>query len=500
MQLELELDQVQKRLDALNNEKFGKKSERRGRPDKNKGEKPPRKKPSRTGPTPQDNLEKSEQLHLLDEPDQICPNCADPLLPIEGKTEDDEVIDIVERTYRVKIHKKQVYRCRCCKETDTALGPPALFPHNGRYSPAFAVSVAVDKYRDNIPLTKQVLRMANVGLNVTSQTLWDQLCRMYTLLLPTLMVLHQRILQSALVHVDETTWRLMKPGASKKWWVWVISDGLRVFFLLAPTRGQAAARELLRNYAGIVMADRYAVYEALEKARSNAGGAQMVIGSDGESVELYTPDYTLAACWSHCRRGFVKAEKNDNRAAHPLDLIAELYAIEAQAKKAVAHIEDDDERNVRLLEERRRLRSERSAPVIARLKSWADKAVVIPKTPLAKAIAWMNNGWTQLSRFLADPRIPLDNNLAERLVRAFVLGRKVYYGSRSEHGTRVAALFYSLMGSCRLLGIDAQAYLNEAVLRAIANPGSAFLPEDFAALMEEREREERLGHDEVAGK
>jgi len=71
-----------------------------------------------------------------------------------------------------------------------------------------------------------------------------------------------------------------------------------------------------------------------------------------------------------------------------------------------------------------------------------------------------------------------------------VLGRKVHQGSRSVKGTRVAALFYSLVKSCKLVGVDVRAYLMEATRRAIANPGSVFLPEDFARINAERDADD----------
>ena len=67
------------------------------------------------------------------------------------------------------------------------------------------------------------------------------------------------------------------------------------------------------------------------------------------------------------------------------------------------------------------------------------------------------------------------------VLRGVVLGRNVFHGARSETGTRVAALFYSLIESCKMAGVDAQAYLIEAARRALDDRNAVFLPEDFAA-------------------
>jgi len=502
--LKFELRAAQRRIDELCRDKFGQRSERRGR----KGSDTQKKKKAKQtghGPNPQANLPRDPQLHLLDEADQVCPKCdpARPLEPWEGKTEDSEEITVVERTFRVNLHQRQIYLCGGCGFVETAFGPKRLIP-GGRYSPEFAATVATDKYRDHLPLNRQSKRMGEAGLVVTRQTLWDQIEQLYVLLLPSYLALQTRILESEVVYADETSWRFMKKGSTRRWWVWGATDGRRVFFLLAPTRGQAAARELLGDFSGVLMADRYSVYLALEKERTRIGGRQvlMLVDEDeptaqpgyfnpavgtrdpaGGAVRMPTPDYTLAACWMHARRGFIKAARHgEAKAEEVLDLIAELYAVEAEAKAEVAQITDRDEREAALIEARRHLRAERSKPIIDTLRGWLDSTLTVPGLPLDKAVNWINNGWRQLTRFLEDPRIPLDNGIAEQAVRGVVLGRRTHAGSRSRDGTQVAAMFYSFVESCRLAEVDVRAYLTEAARRALEDREIAFLPEDFAAM------------------
>src|SRR5918994_7985268 len=87
--------------------------------------------------------------------------------------------------------------------------------------------------------------------------------------------------------------------------------------------------------------------------------------------------------------------------------------------------------------------------------------------------------WAGLTRFVEDPRVPLDNNAAERALRGPVVGRKNHYGSRSLRGTQVAALFYSLCETAKLAGVDPHAYLRCALSAAIAQPGVVTYPEDL---------------------
>ncbi len=98
---------------------------------------------------------------------------------------------------------------------------------------------------------------------------------------------------------------------------------------------------------------------------------------------------------------------------------------------------------------------------------------------MGKAIAYMLELWEGLTRFLDDPRIPLDNNAAERALRGVVVGRKNHYGSRSKRGTEVAAIFYTLFETAKLSQVDPRAYFTRAARRAIAHPGSVTLPCDL---------------------
>ena len=168
--LEFELRTVQRQLDELNREKFGSKSERRSR----KGGKPPKEKATQKGhgPNPQTNLPRDPQRHLLDEADLICPKCDPPrpLAPWGERTVDSEEITVIQRTFQITVHRQQLYRCDDCGHIETAPGPERLIP-GGRYSPEFAVGVAVDKYVNDQPLASQVREMENQGLVVTTQTL-----------------------------------------------------------------------------------------------------------------------------------------------------------------------------------------------------------------------------------------------------------------------------------------------------------------------------------------
>jgi transposase len=125
------------------------------------------------------------------------------------------------------------------------------------------------------------------------------------------------------------------------------------------------------------------------------------------------------------------------------------------------------------------LRAEQSKPVLDEIRTWLMTQRALPRSTLGKAIAYASGLWPGLVRFLADPKIPLDTNSVGRALRSVAVGRKNHYGSRSERGTRVAALFYSLIESAKLCAVEPRAYLGEAARRAIRDPRTITLPRDL---------------------
>ena len=469
LQLALQLKTLRNELSNHAKETFGSRSERRGRPEGAKGKRKAKKKTGH-GPTPQPDLPIEVCTCRMDEPDLVCPKCGANLRVMANQFEESELIVAVERKYVLQQVQQQKYNCGGCGHIDTAPGP--LKPiRGGRYGLSFAVDVAVSKYVDSLPLERQVVRMGRQGLRVTSQTLWDQVEGLYGLLLPTLVALQSRVREAPLLHVDETTWRQMGRKKSDKWWLWVVVSEHGVCFDLLPTRGNAAACQVLWGYGGIVMADGYAVYTSLERAFERQGGQQMSL--DGDDLPL--PNFLLVCCWMHARRPFFKAAKHTPEAEEALDLIAKLYAVEDEADQLAAA--DPDAR----LEHRRRLRADKSAAILAELDLWRRTQRALPRTQFAKGLTFLDRHWPALTRFVEDPRIPMDNGEAERQIRVPVVGRKNYYGTRSELGARVAAAMFSLLGTCKLLGVNPRDYLTEAATRAIRDPGSVYLPHDHLA-------------------
>jgi transposase len=448
-QLELELQRLQEQLAARTRALFGPSSERRG------GGEPAARAPAPRrghGPRAQGALPLVEIVHAHPGEAAPCPQCGGTLAAWKDQYEEADEIDVVERSFRIVRHRRQKYRCGCGGCVVTAPGPPKLVA-GGRYSVDFAVAVAVAKYLDHLPLARQVRQMARGGLTVDTQTLWDQLLALSHHLAPTYAALVADVLTAPVLGADETTWQLMEPGRSKTWWVWALCRPDAVAYRLLGTRSADGAATVLGDYRGIVVCDGYAAYRALVKRAAARAG----------------PTLTLAHCWAHVRRQYVEAEPSYPQAAEVLALIGKLYAVEAAAQETAAG------NPTILLAERRA----RAAPVVDAIRTAVMQQRALPQSTLGKALAYTTELWPGLIAFLDHAAIPVDNNATERALRGIAVGRKNHYGSRSERGTRVAALCYTLLESAKLTGVEPAAYLAEATRRAITTPGTVTLPRDL---------------------
>jgi transposase len=426
-QMEL-LAELEQQLAVRNKMLFGRSSEKRGGAAKDGGTKPQ----TGHGPREQTELLHVEREHELDVPDHMCPSCGGQLSVMAGQFEESEEVDILERRFVLVHHKRKKYRCACGGCVETAPGPEKLIP-GGRYSIDFAVSVAIAKYADHLPLERQVRMMKRQGLVVDSQTLWDQVNALARLLRPAGEALPLYILKQPVVGADETFWRLMEGnGDNKRWQTWALVAPDAVSYRILDSRSAAAAGEVVGDFDGTLLVDGYSGYSALKRR----GGR-----------------FELAHCWAHVRRKFIDAQEvAPGPCGEILDLIGELYAVERDCADA---------------DERARARSERSRDVVKRIQDWALAQKALPQSPLGKAIAYMGDLWPGLLRFLDEPKLALDNNATERALRGVVLGRKNHYGSRSERGTEVAALMYSLIESAKLAGVEPDAYLRTAARAAV---------------------------------
>ena len=432
---QLELIRLQEQLAATQQKLFGASTERRPKGKKGKKAKPKAQPPKAR--REQKSLPIQEVWHKLDEADRPCVDCGKPMCEWKGQSEDTEEIDLVTRAFVLKKHRRQKYRCSCGTAPVTAPGPLRM-PGGGLYSLDFAIEVVLGKYWMHLPLERQARDMVRQGLEMGSSTLWDQIEKLARVLSPVHDALRLHVIDSPLVHADETRWRLLK-GDSKTWWVWSISRGNAVHYQLHPTRGHEVAVEMLDGFSSILMVDDYAGYQAAIKLLPNA---------------------TIVLCWAHVRRRFVEAKENYPECEDALELLGQLFAIESDLPNW--QVIRDPHLQKKALSQIRQTRREDSLPILIDLLLWAEQQRSLPESKLHKALQYMVSNWDQLTRFLEEPQAPLSNNAAERTVRGPVVGRKNHYGSKSKRGTEVAAVFYSLVESAKLAGKEPAAYLRAA--------------------------------------
>ncbi len=412
------------------------------------------------GPTPQPRLPIQEKTYSIDDAeDSACSDCGKPLIPKPGLTQDSEMITVTGVEFKLEKVTQLIYGCDCPDKLVTASGPERVIP-GGRYSLDFAVFVAAQKYLDHMPLARQQRMMDRKGLDITRSALWDQIDALAGLLEPTWQALHEYTLGADWVHCDETRWMMLNGPGSTKWWTWCVASDDAVYYNIHRHRSAKAAKTILQGYEGVVVIDGYSAYDS----------------AIGDKSKI-----TRAHCWAHVRRKFLEAEAAyPEEVKAPIEWIRKLFEIERNQPKLSRGAPLAERR--RVYEDRMNAREEFSRPIIDELRMWAYDTLptLLPSTGMAKAVNYMLNLWPGLTVFLKDPKVPLDNNHAERALRGVVVGRKNHYGSKSKRGSVVAAIFYSLFESAKLAGVDPEAFVLEAARRAARDPGAVTLPADLA--------------------
>jgi transposase len=390
------------------------------------------------GPTPQPRLPIEERVFALDDADRACPSCGGELSPMAGQYETSEMIDVVEIEYKLVKVKQQKYVCRCGGCVETALGPERASP-GSRYSLDLAIKVVLDKYLDHLPLARQVRIMERFGLDITSQTLWDLSYAVAKRLDVVDQALFEHVLAQPVIGLDQTGWPRLESGDGKPWQMWCLTAPGVVVHRIRHDKSAATFVDLVGDYQGTIVCDALATH---------AAGAR-----EG-------PGIVLAGCWAHVIRKFREAAADHPEAERALAWIGALYDIDARAG-------DDVER-------RRTLRQSETVAVLDELKAWLWNQATLKKLSIGNAAAYTVGNWDALTRFVADPRIPLDNNATERAIRGPVVGRRNHFGSKSRQGTAVAATLYSLVETAKLHDVAPARYLREAILAA--DRGQALLP------------------------
>jgi hypothetical protein len=237
-------------------------------------------------------------------------------------------------------------------------------------------------------------------------------------------------------------------------------------FDAAPNHEQCWPTRFLKRFHGYLQADAYKGYDALYAPR------------DGQ-VRVWE-----VGCWAHARRKFFEARTSDAaRSAEALARIGLLYQVERDARAEIErqHLTGDEADALRL-----RLRQERSVLLLTSICQWLEQQQkdVLPKSPMGLAIAYVLNNWPAFERYTTAGFLDIDNNVAERTLRHFVIGRKNWLFAGSDKGGQTAAVLFGFAATCKRHGIDPFVYLRDLFTRLPTHPPERLdelLPDRWAA-------------------
>ena len=401
-----------------------------------------RRRPSRK-PLPA-HLPRETQTH---EPAQACPKCGGQL---DTFGEDvSEILELVPASFKVIRIVRPKCRCASCNQF---LQEPA--PHRpidrGLAGPVLLAHVIVSKYSDHLPLYRQSEIFGREGVELERSTLAQWVGGASQTLEPLVEALQRYVLDASKLHGDDIPIPVLAPGngktATARLWTYVrddrpagSADAPAVWFAYSPDRKSEHPVKHLANFRGTLQADGYAGFNRLYEK--------------GSIVE--------ASCWAHVRRKFYDLFQAHQSpiAKEALDRIAVLYAIEKEIRG-------------RPPDERREIRRQKSLPLLNALQVWMKDctAKLSRKSEVTVAINYALGRWAQLLRYVNDGLLEIDNNSAERSLRAVAVGRKNFLFAGSDAGGERAAAMYSLIGTAKLNGVDPEAYLAYVLARIADHP------------------------------
>jgi transposase len=454
-----EVERLKAIIDAMQRHRFGRRSEQLD-PDqfelaleevetalaeaehaRDKASRAPSERPRKTnrGSLPT-HLERIEQV--VDIEDKACPCCGGALHQIGEDVA--ERLDVVPTTFRVLVTRRPRYGCRSCESAIVQAPAPARIVEGGIPTEALIAQVLVAKYADHLPLYRQAQIYARQGIQLDRSTLADWVGRAAWYLRPLRDHILERLRRSERLFADETTAPVLDPGRGRtktgQLWAyarddrpWGGSDPPMVAYVYAADRKGERAEAHLADFAGVLQVDGYGGYAALARRRQQI---------------------KLAFCWAHVRRKFYELVDNSPVATEVLRRIAELYAIEAEARGLLA-------------EQRQQVRHERSRIILDDLRQYLDarNRQVSAKSKLGEAIRYALTRWDGLSRFLDDGRVDLDSNTVERSIRPLALNRKNALFAGSDEGGDNWAVIATLIENCKLSGINPHAWLTDALAK-----------------------------------
>lgn len=411
--------------------------------------------PISTDPTPASKARRTLPDHLpreriVHEPTSTCTcaQCGGALKPLGEDVA--EMLEYVPAHWKVLRHVRPKYSCCRCEQIVQCAAPSRPIAR-GIAGPGLLAHVLISKYGDHLPLYRQSQIYAREGMELPRSLLAEWVGHTAALMQPLLDAIQTHVLAAEKLHADDTPVPVLTGlGKTKQGRLWTYvrddrpassTDPPAVWFAYSPDRKAQHPSDHLKPFAGILQADGYAGFNALYERQSQP------------LIE--------AACWAHARRKFydLYAATQSPLAEAALKRIAHLYAVEAGLRGAT-------------VTQRLNARQQHSLPLLNDFQQWCLSTLgqVSKKSDIAGAIHYALARWQAFTRFAHDGRIEIDNNAAERALRAVALGRKNYLFAGSDSGGERAAAMYSLIGTCKLNEINPEAYLRHVLTHIAEHP------------------------------
>ncbi len=311
--------------------------------------------------------------------------------------------------------------------------------------PGLLAQIVIDKYVDHLPLYRQMQRFERSGLKLPYSTLTDWVSATCRLISPLYEALKASVMQSNYLHADETPIKVLdkdKKGATHRGYYWVYQNSIEktVFFDYREGRGREGPQGILENFKGYLQTDGYIAYEIFDQNK----------------------EINLLHCMAHARRMFHEAIDNDNqRAQYALEQIQKLYTIERICKENGLNFAEITE-----------VRQQKSLPILEAMGQWMKEQYIqtTPKSAIGKALAYSIERWQRLTMYAHNGMLNIDNNPVENSIRPVALGRKNYLFAGSHEAAQRSAMLYSLLGTCKMHGIEPYTWLHNTLEKIASHP------------------------------
>src|SRR5277367_1773540 len=385
--------------------------------------------------------------HAQLKPGDLCPECREGR--VYRQREPKTLIRIVgQAPLKATVFEMERLRCNGCCQVFTAAEPAGVGAW--KYDMTAVAMIALLKYGTGMPFNRMELLETQLGMPLAAATQWELMEAAAKPIEPLLEEFIRQAAQGGVLHNDDTSMRVLKLVRSN-------NDGRSGVFTSGIV-SISGGRKIALYFTGWKHAGENLADVLRRRAAELDAPIQMCDALSRNTPKLAGVQVLLANCLAHGRRQVVDVAANfPDECRYVLESLGAVYSFDAEAK----------ERGL-TPEERLTFHQSNSAPVMDDLHQWLKNQFAEHKTEpnsgLGKAISYLLRHWPELTLFLRQAGAPLDNNIAERMLKKAILHRKNALFYKTMNGARVGDLFMSLIHTCELNKVNPFHYLT-ALLR-----------------------------------